>query len=75
MSKIGQTKKAHKKVVDFEMNPPRCTNCSNFNPPKYGVPNKKFYRAPQCKLHDFEVRPHSICDSWVGISGEVLERV
>ena len=73
MSKVGAKKKALRKEVDFEFNPPRCINCINFIPPVHGVPGRKFYRAPKCMLHDFEVKPHSICNIWSGRSGEVLE--
>jgi hypothetical protein len=73
MSKVGIRKKALRKEVEFEYNPPRCTNCNNFKPPLYGVPGQKFYRAPHCTLHEFQVKPHSICNAWVGRAGEVLE--
>ena len=73
MSKLGSKKKAERKSVDFEYNPPRCCNCDHFKPPVFGVPGRKFYRAPSCKLHDFEVTPISICNTWLGRDGEVLE--
>lgn len=72
MSKVGAQKKKLRKEVDFEFNPPRCINCCHFTPPEHGVPERKFYRAPQCSLHEFEVKPHSICNVWIGRAGEVL---
>lgn len=73
MSKVGAQKKALRKAVEFEFNPPRCVNCGHFKPPSHGVPGRKFYRAPHCILHQFQVKPHSICNDWAGLAGEVLE--
>ncbi len=73
MSKGSIKKRKLRKAVDFDLNPPRCSNCVNFLPPVHGVPDKKSYRAPQCTKHEFEVKTTSICNAWVSRSGEVLE--
>ena len=66
-------KRALRKAVGFDLNPPRCGNCINFLPPVHGTPENKKYRAPQCKKHEFQVKTTSICDAWVSRTGEVLE--
>lgn len=73
MSKESQRIKAARKQAGFELNPPRCTSCQHFRPPVHAVPGVSFYVAPACWLHDINVRPHSICDSWLGLDGQRLE--
>lgn len=61
----------------FELNPPRCLNCSHLQPPKFGVPGSPNgggyqYTAMACKIGNFQVKAWSICDLWTGRDGETL---
>lgn len=83
MSTEGNRRRRARREQGFELNPARCINCNNYQPPIHGVPVKraivfnidpprKHYVPARCKVGDFEVLPHSICDKWAGKNGEVL---
>lgn len=70
------SKKLHrqrKAAVAFELNPPRCINCQNYEPPMHAVPGKTTYLPPRCGALSFAVKPSSICDIWTGRDGETIE--
>lgn len=66
-------RKAARDAQNFEMNPPRCSNCEHFSPPIHGVAEKHKYKEPRCGLGGFVCWPKSICDAWVGRDGETIE--
>lgn len=71
MSNKGWKRK--REAVAFELNPPRCINCTHYEPPMFGVPGKVAYLPARCEQGGFTVLPHSICDQWTGRAGETLE--
>lgn len=61
-----------RKAAGFEFNPPRCVNCDHYDPPVHAVAGLTFYKPRECLKHGFTVETHSICDDWLGRSGETL---
>lgn len=77
-AKRKRARRNSKAAQGFEKNPPRCINCTQYDAPRHGAPSKPGAKAvafhpPFCKLGKFAVKPSSICDRWVGDSGETLE--
>lgn len=66
---MNSTQRKTRKLVEFELNPARCVSCQHFTPPQYGVPGGAAYRHPVCGEFEFAVRPHSICNNWLGKKG------
>jgi len=58
-----------KTVVNYEANPPRCSNCKNYQPApariEKDVPIK--FGPAWCWLNDFKVRAVGLCDGWEGV--------
>jgi hypothetical protein len=62
-----------RKRVNYETDIPRCENCSHYRKPgKYLIDSLPRTSPPQCKLHEFVVRPNACCDYWRGLKGEGL---
>ena len=56
----------------YEKNPPRCASCERYRAPLHASLPGAVYVPPFCRLGNFVVVPHGICDRWLGQDGETL---
>jgi hypothetical protein len=64
-----------KKKVNYEHNVPRCAICANFQKSKVVLTTDSMTKRinHHCNRHGFSVALNSVCDTWVGVDGDILE--
>ena len=65
-----------KKNVNYEHNVPRCAICNHFQKSMIVLTTDSMTKRinHHCKRHGFNVAPNSVCDTWTGVDGDILEQ-
>ena len=74
MPLVGKAATRSKARIRYEMDVPRCENCSRYAKPRLFLVNSlpRFFPA-QCRQFRLLVDPNAVCDFWRGKNGESFD--